>query len=99
MAPVVVPLANVYPYPNLPSNTPGLPNDRFTFPSTAVVRAEGFSRFVEDARCAAPELLGLAYLEASAPAPMPDGLASVSRYSIASEGMQSVSSKSWSFIQ
>jgi hypothetical protein len=36
VAPVIVPLANLYPYPNLSSNTPGLPNDRFTFPSTAV---------------------------------------------------------------
>ena len=35
VAPVIVPLANLYPYPNLPSVTPGAPNDRFTFPSTA----------------------------------------------------------------
>jgi hypothetical protein len=42
----------------------------------------------------APRQSFRAYLEASAPAPMPDGLARVSRYSIASEGMQSVSSKS-----
>ena len=35
VAPVIVPLANLYPYPNLPSVTPGAPNDRFTFPSAA----------------------------------------------------------------
>jgi carboxypeptidase family protein/TonB-dependent receptor-like protein len=38
VAPVMVPLANVYPYPNLPSNTAGAPDDRFTFPSTAVTK-------------------------------------------------------------
>lgn len=68
--------------------------------SRVVVRAEELSRFAENAaRSAAPRHSFWVYLEASAPAPMPDGLASVSRYSIASEGMQSVSSKSWSFIQ
>jgi len=35
VTPVIVPLANLYPYPNLPSVTPAAPNDRFTFPSTA----------------------------------------------------------------
>jgi len=35
VAPVIVPLANLYPYPNLASVTPGSPNDLFTFPSVA----------------------------------------------------------------
>jgi outer membrane receptor protein involved in Fe transport len=35
VAPVMVALANAYPYPNLASVTPGAPDDRFAFPSPA----------------------------------------------------------------
>lgn len=35
VAPVVVPLANLYPYPNLASGALGAVDDQFTFPSTA----------------------------------------------------------------